>query len=57
MIKSVIVVVAVLVLIAACGRPRQQPCCPFDAKNVPADYVLRGDGWWVHTQAVGRVCT
>ena len=21
-------------------------CYPFDAKNVPGNYVLRGDGWW-----------
>ena len=25
----------------------RRPIYPFDAKDVPGDYVLRGDGWWV----------
>ena len=28
-------------------NPKRLPKYPFDAKDVPGDYVLRGDGWWV----------
>ena len=43
----------VLMLIAACCT-KHRPRYPFDAKNVPGDYVLRGDGWWCPPEDVNR---
>ena len=28
-------------------NPKRLPRYPLSAKDVPGDYVLRGDGWWV----------
>ena len=33
-----------------------RPHYPFDAPNVPGDYVLRGDGWWVPHPVIKRKC-
>ena len=48
MIKAAIVVAAVLssAVVIVAYRPEPRECYPFDSKNVPGDYVLRGDGWW-----------
>ena len=33
-------------IVIGCLRSRQRPSYPFDATDVPGDYVLNGDGWW-----------